>query len=179
MAAAISRSSLPAFFAGLGAQVTLVCRGENILRGFDDDVRQHLRMEMERHGIHVVTGNKVAAIERHGAHLSAHLSGGNHISADCIMFALGRVPNVSKLGLKEAGVEIGKNGGIAVDEYSRTSSASIYAVGDVTNRVNLTPVAIREGHAFATACSAASRRPSIIPMCRPRCSPILRSARSG
>ena len=65
------------------------------------------------------------------------------------MFAVGRLPNVAKMGLKEAGVEIAKNGGIAVDEYSRTSVANIYAVGDVTNRVNLTPVAIREGHAFA------------------------------
>jgi glutathione reductase (NADPH) len=136
-------------FAGLGSHVTLVYRGENILRGFDDDVRHHLRTEMEKHGIRVITGCKVAAIERAGGHLSAHLSGGNHIPADCVMFAVGRLPNVGKLGLHEAGVEIGKNGGIAVDEYSRTNVASIYAVGDVTNRVNLTPVAIREGHVFA------------------------------
>jgi glutathione reductase (NADPH) len=135
--------------AGLGSQVTLVYRGENILRGFDDDVRAHVRMDMEKHGIKVITGCKVAAIERAGAHLSVRLSGGNAIPADRVMFAVGRVPNVAKLGVKEAGVAIGKNGGIAVDEYSRTSVASIYAVGDVTNRVNLTPVAIREGHAFA------------------------------
>jgi glutathione reductase (NADPH) len=77
------------------------------------------------------------------------LSNNNHLTADRVMFAVGRVPNVAKLGLKEAGVEIGKNGGIAVDEYSRTSAQNIYAVGDVTNRINLTPVAIREGHAFA------------------------------
>ncbi|MGD0025687.1 MAG: glutathione-disulfide reductase [Xanthobacteraceae bacterium] len=136
-------------FAGLGSQVTLVYRGENILRGFDDDVRHHLRMDMEKHGIRVITGCKVAAIERGGAHFSARLSSGNQIPADCVMFAVGRRPNVAKLGLKEAGVEIAKNGGIAVDEYSRTTVANIYAVGDVTNRVNLTPVAIREGHAFA------------------------------
>ncbi len=136
-------------FAGLGSAVTLVYRGENILRGFDDDVRQHLRVEMEKHGIKVITGTKVAAIERSSGHFAAHLAGGNQIPADCVMFAVGRSPNVGKLGLHEAGVALGKNGGIAVDDYSRTSAAHIYAVGDVTNRVNLTPVAIREGHAFA------------------------------
>jgi glutathione reductase (NADPH) len=136
-------------FAGLGSHVTLVYRGENILRGFDDDVRQHLRVEMEAHGIRVITGCKVAAIENAGAHFLARLTNGNHIPADRVMFATGRVPNIAKVGLKEAGVVIGKNGGIAVDEYSRTSVQNIYAVGDVTNRINLTPVAIREGHAFA------------------------------
>jgi glutathione reductase (NADPH) len=136
-------------FAGLGSHVTLIYRGENILRGFDDDVRQHLRMDMEKHGIRVVTGCTVAAIEHRGGHYSVHLSGGNHIPAEKVMFATGRAPNVGKLGLKEAGVEIAKNGGIAVDEYSRTTAQNIYAVGDVTHRINLTPVAIREGHAFA------------------------------
>jgi glutathione reductase (NADPH) len=136
-------------FAGLGSHVTLVYRGENILRGFDDDVRAHLRMDMEKHGIRVVTGRTVTAIEQAGAHYSVQLSSGNHIPADKVMFATGRVPNVAKLGLEEAGVELAKNRGIAVDEYSRTTAPNIYAVGDVTNRINLTPVAIREGHAFA------------------------------
>ena len=136
-------------FAGLGSHVTLIYRGENILRGFDDDVRQHLRADMEKHGIRVVTGRTITAIEPTGAHYSVQLSSGNHIPADKVMFATGRVPHVAKLGLKEAGVEIAKNGGIAVDEYSRTTAPNVYAVGDVTNRINLTPVAIREGHAFA------------------------------
>ncbi len=136
-------------FAGLGSHVTLVYRGEHILRGFDDDVRQHLRVEMEARDIRVVTGCKVAAIENAGGHYSVLLSSGNHVPADRVMFATGRVPNVAKLGLKEAGVKIAKDGGIEVDEYSRTSVENIYAVGDVTNRINLTPVAIREGHAFA------------------------------
>jgi glutathione reductase (NADPH) len=136
-------------FSGLGAHVTLVYRGENILRGFDDEVRQHLRMDMEKHGIKVITGCKVAAIEPAGSHFSVQLSHGNKITADRVMFATGRLPNVAKLGLEAAGVAIGKNGGVAVDEYSRTSVHNIYAVGDVTNRINLTPVAIREGHAFA------------------------------
>jgi glutathione reductase (NADPH) len=136
-------------FAGLGSHVTLIYRGENILRGFDDDVRQHLRVEMEAHGIRVVTGRTITAIEQAGTHFSVHVSDGNHVPADRVMFATGRVPNIAKMGLKEVGVEIAKNGGVAVDEYSRTSVQNIYAVGDVTNRINLTPVAIREGHAFA------------------------------
>jgi glutathione reductase (NADPH) len=97
----------------------------------------------------VVTGRTITAIEQTGTHYSVQASSGNHIPADKVMFATGRAPNVAKLGLKEAGVEIAKNGGIAVDEYSRTTAPNIYAVGDVTNRINLTPVAIREGHAFA------------------------------
>jgi glutathione reductase (NADPH) len=136
-------------FAGLGSQVTLVYRGENILRGFDDDVRAHLRAELEKHGIRVITGCRVSAIERGHTHLSAHLTGGDHVPADCVMFAIGRAPNVSKIGLAEAGIQFAKSGGIAVDEYSRTTVPNVYAVGDVTNRISLTPVAIREGHAFA------------------------------
>ena len=136
-------------FAGLGSHVTLIYRGENILRGFDDDVRQHVRVEMEAHGIRVLTGCKVAAVDVVGGHFMARLSSGNQIPADRVMFATGRVPNTAKIGLKEIGVEIAANRGVAVDEYSRTTVPNIYAVGDVTNRINLTPVAIREGHAFA------------------------------
>jgi glutathione reductase (NADPH) len=136
-------------FAGLGSHVTLVYRRENILRGFDDDVRTHLRAEMEARGIRVLTGCKVAAVERTGGHFSVHLSSGSQIPADRVMFAIGRQPNIAKMGLEKAGIEIAGSGGIAVDEYSRTTRQNIYAVGDVTNRINLTPVAIREGHAFA------------------------------
>jgi glutathione reductase (NADPH) len=136
-------------FAGLGSEVTLVYRGDNILRGFDDDVRAHVRDDMIKRGIRVVTGIKVAAIEPTGSRFSVVMSSSHRHSADCVMFATGRAPNIKKLGLEAAGVDIAKNGGIAVDEYSRTSVANIYAVGDVTNRVNLTPVAIREGMAFA------------------------------
>jgi glutathione reductase (NADPH) len=136
-------------FAGLGSHVTVIYRGDNILRGFDDEVRGHVRMDMEKRGIKVVTGCKVAAIQKDGDRLFARISNGFQHTANCVMFATGRAPNILKLGLKEAGVEIAKNGGIAVDEYSRTAVPSIYAVGDVTNRVNLTPVAVREGMAFA------------------------------
>jgi glutathione reductase (NADPH) len=136
-------------FAGLGSHVTLVYRGDNILRGFDDEVRAHLRMDMEKHGIRVLTGTKVTAIDKGASHYGVHLTSGNQLSADQVMFAVGRAPAVNKLGLKEAGVQFAKNGGIAVDEHSRSSVPHIYAVGDVTNRINLTPVAIREGQAFA------------------------------
>jgi glutathione reductase (NADPH) len=136
-------------FAGLGSHVTLVYRGENILRGFDDEVRAHVRKDMEKHGIKVITGCKIAAIEKYGARFSARFSNGYQQTADCVMFAIGRHPNIAKIGLAEAGVEIATNGGIGVDEYSCTSAPSIYAIGDVTNRVTLTPVAIREGAAFA------------------------------
>jgi glutathione reductase (NADPH) len=136
-------------FAGLGSQVTLVYRGENILRGFDDDVRAHLRGEMEGRGITVITGQLVDAIERQGDHYVAALTDGRRIVAERVMFAVGRKPNIANLGIEHAGVTVADNGGIAVDRYSRTEVPHIFAVGDVTNRVNLTPVAIREGHAVA------------------------------
>ena len=91
-------------FAGLGSKVTLVYRGDNILRGFDDDVREHLREQMEKRGIHVVTGNIVAAVEKIKNHYCAHLSGGMAVTADKVMFALGRPPNVDGLGLERSQV---------------------------------------------------------------------------
>ena len=137
-------------FAGLGSDVTVIYRGDNILRGFDDDVRAHVRAEMEKDGITVLTGCTVDRIEKHGDEYTSHLSNGSSIASDKVMFAIGRHPNVANLGLEKAGVAINpKNGGIAVDEFSQSSVPNIYAVGDVTHRFNLTPVAIREGHAFA------------------------------
>jgi glutathione reductase (NADPH) len=136
-------------FAGFGSDVTLVYRGENILRGFDDDVREHLRNEMRTRGITVTCGHTVAAVEKAGDEYVTRLSDDSTIASDKVMFAIGRRPNVMGLGLETVGVGIHEHGGIEVDEYSRTSAPNIYAVGDVTNRVNLTPVAIREGHAFA------------------------------
>jgi len=136
-------------FAGLGSEVTLVYRGENILRGFDDDVREHLRNEMRKRGIAVTCGHTVAAVEKSGDELVTRLSDHSTITSDKVMFAIGRRPNVIGLGLETVRCIIAEHGGVAVDEYSRSSVPSIYAVGDVTHRVNLTPVAIREGHAFA------------------------------
>ena len=136
-------------FNGLGSQVTLVYRGDNILRGFDDDVRAHLRAEMERRGIKIITRKTVECVEKVDHGFDVELSHHESVMVDKVMFATGRKPNIAGLGLDAAGVELSKNGGIAIDEFSRTSVANIYAVGDVTNRINLTPVAIREGHAFA------------------------------
>ena len=136
-------------FAGLGSEVTLVYRGENILRGFDDDVREHLRNEMRGRGITVTCGHTIAAVEKSGDEFVTRLSDNSAITADKVMFAIGRRPNVMGLGLDNVGCIIAEHGGIAVNEFSRSSVPSVYAVGDVTNRVNLTPVAIREGHAFA------------------------------
>ena len=136
-------------FNGLGSEVTLVYRGDNILRGFDDDVREHLRSEMERRGIKIVTKQTVGAVEKVEHGFCVELSDRRTFMVDRVMFATGRWPNVSGLGLEAAGVALARSGGIAVDEFSQTSVPHIHAVGDVTNRVNLTPVAIREGHAFA------------------------------
>jgi glutathione reductase (NADPH) len=136
-------------FNGLGSEVTLVYRGENILRGFDDDLRAHLYAEMEKRGVRIRCGTTVQAVERTQDTFTARLSDDSVIEADKVMFALGRWPNVGGLGLEAAGVHFTNKGGIAVDPLSQTSVPHIHAVGDVTNRVNLTPVAIREGHAFA------------------------------
>ncbi len=137
-------------FAGFGCDVTLVYRGDNVLRGFDEDVRSHVRSEMEKEGITILTGCTVHKVDRHGKEFTSHLSNGSSIASDQVMFAIGRHPNVAGLGLEKAGVAINpNNGGIQVDGFSRTSVPHIYAVGDVTHRINLTPVAIREGHAFA------------------------------
>jgi len=137
-------------FAGLGSDVTVVYRGDNILRGFDEDVRTHVRSEMEKEGITILTGCTVTKVDKHAHDFTSHLSSGSSIASDQVMFAIGRHPNVRGLGLEAAGVTINeKNGGIAVDAFSKTSVDNIYAIGDVTHRINLTPVAIREGHAFA------------------------------
>jgi glutathione reductase (NADPH) len=136
-------------FAGLGSDVTLVHRRDNILRGFDDDLRTHLRGEMEKCGIKIISKQTVAAIDKIDHGYCVELSDNREIAVDTVMFATGRYPNVKGLGLEGAGVKFGDTTGIAVDEYSATSVPNIFAVGDVTNRVNLTPVAIREGHAFA------------------------------
>jgi glutathione reductase (NADPH) len=136
-------------FNGLGSDVTLVYRGENILRGFDDEVRAHLRTELEKRGIKVITKNVVEGIEKVNGGLDVCLSDHEQIVVDKVMFATGRRPNVKGLGLETAGVKLNKMGAIEVNAFSQTSVPHIYAVGDVTDRIALTPVAIREGHAFA------------------------------
>lgn len=134
---------------GLGVDVTLLYRGDTVLRGFDDDVRLHVHGELKRKGIRVVTHTVLTRVDKSEAGLTAHLANGQSVHADALMLAVGRDPYSDGLGCEAAGVERQANGAIKVDDYSQTSVASIYAVGDVTNRMNLTPVAIREGACFA------------------------------
>jgi glutathione reductase (NADPH) len=129
--------------------VTLVYRGDNILRGFDDDVRNHLRTEMEKRGVRILTKRIVEAVEKVDHGLCVELSDHEDVLVDKVMFATGRRPNVKDIGLEAAGVKLDQRGAIAVNDYSQTNVPHIYAVGDVTDRIALTPVAIREGHAFA------------------------------
>jgi glutathione reductase (NADPH) len=136
-------------FKGLGSAVTLVHRGDRLLRGFDDDLRSDLAAALGGRGISLKFGAKLARIDKTEGGLAATLSTGETLAADAVMVATGRLPNTEGLGLERAGVNLGPNGRVVVNEQSRSSVASIYAVGDVTDRVNLTPVAIREGHAFA------------------------------
>ncbi len=137
-------------FNGLGSAVTLVHRGDKLLRGFDDDLRDDLTDEMVKRGITLSLNAKITRIEKVAdGSFSVALADGSKLACDCVMMATGREPNTSGLGLERAGVKLGPNGRVMVDARSQTAVASIYAVGDVTDRVNLTPVAIREGHAFA------------------------------
>ena len=137
-------------FAGLGSEVCQVYRGETVLRGFDDDIRATVHEELVRSGVRVVTHTVFEKIEQlEDGRKRVHLDNGQHIDTDIVMYAIGRTPHVADLGLDKAGVELDEAGAIKVDAYSKTSAENIYAVGDVTNRVNLTPVAIREGAAFA------------------------------
>ncbi len=136
-------------FNGLGVDTRLLYRGEQILRGFDDDIRQSLFSEMQKSGIDVRLNSDPGEITQVNEGYEVTLKDGSKYNTDSIMFATGRVPNTNKLGLENAGVTLGGKGEIIVDEYSHTSVESIYAVGDVTDRVNLTPVAIHEGAAFA------------------------------
>lgn len=134
---------------GLGSRVDVVVRGDQILRGFDTDVRQHLAAEMAMGGIDFHFGRTITRIDRTDPALRVELDNGLQVDTDCVLRALGRKPNTLGLGLDAVGITLDAHGAIPVDRFSQTSVASIYAVGDVTNRVNLTPMAIREGHAFA------------------------------
>jgi glutathione reductase (NADPH) len=146
-------------FHGLGAEVTLSYRGEQILRGFDDDVRKHLHDEMAKKGVRILLKSAVSAIARRpGGTLEAAASSGT-IEFDAVMFATGRAPNTAGLGLTDLGVKLDEEGGVAVDRFCRSSVPNIYAVGDVTNRIALTPVAIREGAAVAMTLFGGAETP--------------------
>ncbi len=135
-------------FHGLGVDTTIVHRGPHILRGFDADLHAHVETEMRRAGIRILTEATVTQIDLSGAGYVARLSTDQALEAGVVMYATGRRPNVEGLGLANAGVRLTAAGAVAVDPFSRTSAPSVWAIGDVTNRVNLTPVAIREAVAF-------------------------------
>lgn len=141
-------------FHGVGSEVILAYRGEQILRGFDLDVRQHVQQEMLRKGIDIRLGCDVVGIERRpdGALEASLVAAGVSatVVVDAVMYATGRHANTAELGLESAGVELRPDGAVIVDEYSRSTTENIFAVGDVTQRIALTPVAIREGAAVAT-----------------------------
>jgi glutathione reductase (NADPH) len=136
-------------FHGLGSNVSLIYRGEKVLRGFDDDIRDSVHDSMERRGMHVALGCEFTKIEKRGDTLHAETNKGDVIEADQIMLAIGRAPNTEMLHVEKAGVELGKRGEVKVDRFSRTSAEHIYAIGDVTDRMQLTPVAIHEAMCFA------------------------------
>ncbi|NUN60876.1 MAG: glutathione-disulfide reductase [Burkholderiaceae bacterium] len=150
-------------FHGLGAQVTLCYRGEQVLRGFDDDVRAHLHDAMVTKGISVRLHEDVTQIEkRSDGSLAVTLAGtpGAPLVVDAVLYATGRVPNTQGLGLEEVGVALDGAGAIPVDAFGQTCVASIHAVGDVTDRIALTPVAIREGAALAHTLFGPARTPA-------------------
>jgi glutathione reductase (NADPH) len=135
-------------FNGLGVDTTLLYRRDKILRGFDGELRDDLTQHLFKRDIDVKCNAEIAGIDKARSRFKVTLKDGDTVDTGLVMYATGRSPNTAGIGLEAAGVELGKDGEILVDAYSRTSAENIYAVGDVTDRVNLTPVAIREGHAF-------------------------------
>ncbi|WP_374376106.1 glutathione-disulfide reductase [Dongia sp.] len=136
-------------FNGLGARAHLLYRGEQILRGFDNDVRNFAATEIVKKGVNLRTHADVVKIEAIGERRRVTLKDGGIIDCDVVMYATGRSPKTDGMGLREVGVELAKDASIKVDAFSKTSIGNIHAIGDCTNRVNLTPVAIKEGHAYA------------------------------
>ena len=136
-------------FRGYGSEVDLVFRAGKVLRGFDEDVRNVLSAEMAKKGINIVANTLPERVERTDTGVRVHLNNGEGIEANQIMYATGRAPNTMGLGLSEVGVELTTNGSVKVNKWSQSSVPSIYAVGDVTDRINLTPVAIAEGRCFS------------------------------
>ncbi len=145
-------------FSGLGAQVTQLYRGEQVLRGFDTDVRNFVAAEMRKKGVDLRTHADVARIERDADRLRVTLLDGSTQAADQVLFATGRVPNTAGLGLADVGVQLAANGAVVVDEHYRSNVASIHALGDVIDRVQLTPVALAEAMALVDHLFGADRR---------------------
>jgi glutathione reductase (NADPH) len=136
-------------FRAAGVEVTEIIRATEVLRGFDEEVRAFLSAQMEKRGVRILRETVVRAIDRTNAGLVLSLADGGTLETDTVIYATGRAPNTRGLGLEETGVQLGDNGEIVVDAWNRSSVPTIYAVGDCTDRVNLTPVAVAEGRAFA------------------------------
>lgn len=139
---------LAGIFAGAGSKVTLLVRGYGVLREFDGDVHSALAEELVRRGIAIMSHSDIEAVERRADALVVRCEGEREHEADVVLWATGRWPNSRGLGLEEVGVALDERGAIRVDEWSRTSVPGIFAVGDVTTRINLTPVAIADGRAL-------------------------------
>ncbi len=138
-------------FRRLGVEVQIVYRAAEILSGFDDDARRHLAGELRKQGIGLRPGQQVRALRRHGARLRVELTSGGELDTECFMFAVGRVPTTTGLGLDRIGVALGDDGRVLVDEHNRSSVEGIFAIGDCTGGLGLTPLAIAEGQAVARA----------------------------
>jgi glutathione reductase (NADPH) len=136
-------------FNGFGIDTHLIFRADKALRGFDEDVRQHLMRSMKDKGISIHNEVTISKIIKENENIKIKLSDNSTLSVETVMGATGRVPNITGLGLQELGVELGERGEILVNKFNQTNLKSIYAIGDVTNKITLTPVAIAEGHAFA------------------------------
>lgn len=147
---------LASVLAALGAEITIAQRGPCLLTGFDRDLSEHIAAELTLQGVEVLLNARAAAISDQGTRVT--LDSGRVLECDAALFATGRLPNVGDLGLERAGVVLGESGGIAVDAYQATNVKGIYAVGDVTGRLQLTPVAIAEGHALADSLFGGVRR---------------------
>lgn len=146
-------------FNGLGTEVSMFIRGAQILRGFDEEARGHIADCMVRRGVTIHTGCAPVEVEERGDKIWVKGSNGHAEEFDTILWATGRKPNTAGLGLEDAGVELDRKGAVVVDEYSQTAVPSIFAIGDVTGRVELTPVAIREGMAFHKTVFAGEKTP--------------------
>ena len=166
-------------FRAAGSAVTMIIRGSEVLRGFDEDVRAFLGSQIAKRAITLRRETVVRALVKTNEGIVVTLADGDAITADVVMFATGRAPNTRGIGLEEAGVTLELNGAVVVDEWSRSSVPHIFAVGDCTDRVNLTPVAIAEGQAFAETNSTAIRCRWPTRTSPQRCSASRRSASSA
>jgi glutathione reductase (NADPH) len=149
---------MASIFNGLGTETTLMYRGDRLLRGFDADLGTHLAGEMGKKGMRLALHSTIESLSRTPTGIHAQLADGSHVEADCVLFATGRRPRVANLGLEAAGVALSADGAVLVDEQLRSNVPSIYAIGDVIDRVALTPVALSEGMVVAEALFGKSGR---------------------